>query len=325
MTNHVSGARGFTHVALMYATNREYARAVAGFLQDGIDAGEPVFAAVPPARISLLEDTLGPAAAVVEFADITEMGRNPAWIIPRVLAFTSRNSGRHVRYVGEPIWPARTNAELREATKHESLINLAFADVDAEILCPYDTGALTPEVISDARRTHPLLLSDDRLLASTGYMEPFQIPASCGFPLPPPPAAAMSFTYHKDLSAVRALVSARAWEAGLPEVKASDLVLAVSEVAANTLRHAQSEGTLSIWRDDLEIVCEVRDPGVITDPLVGRRRPAPDAGGGHGLWLVHQVCDLVEMRSGAGGTTIRMHMSLQGSEADGLQDSQAGG
>jgi anti-sigma regulatory factor (Ser/Thr protein kinase) len=294
----------------MYATGEEYAHAVGGFIRDGIDAGEPVFAAVPPARIRLLEDTLGAAAAAVEFADMTEIGRNPAWIIPRVLSYTGRNSGRHVRYVGEPIWPARTKAELREATKHESLINLALADSDADILCPYDTAALAPDVISDAARTHPLLLRDGHLLPSIGYAVPFEIPASCDAPLAPPPADAMPFSYGKDLCAVRALVSARAWQAGLSGAKAGDLVLAVSEAAANTLRHAQSRGALSIWQDSREIVCEIRDDGVITDPLAGRRRPAPDAAGGHGLWLVHQVCDLVEMRSGGTGTTIRMHMSL---------------
>ena len=93
--------------------------------------------------------------------------------------------------------------------------------------------------------------------------------------------------------------------------RASDLVLAVSEVAANTLRHTPSSGTLAIWHDPHEIVCEIRDNGVITDPLAGRRRPAPDALGGHGLWLVHQVCDLVELRSDNTGTTVRMHMAIR--------------
>ena len=36
-----------------------------------------------------------------------------------------------------------------------------------------------------------------------------------------------------------------------------------------------------------------------------------DALGGHGLWLVYQVCDLVELRSDEIGTTIRMHMAIQ--------------
>jgi hypothetical protein len=30
------------------------------------------------------------------------------------------------------------------------------------------------------------------------------------------------------------------------------------------------------------------------------------------LWLVNQVCDLVELRSGADGTTVRMHMRRAG-------------
>jgi len=120
----------------------------------------------------------------------------------------------------------------------------------------------------------------------------------------------MFHTYRSDLSEVRALVLQHAREAGLAEGRANDLVLAVSEVAANTLRHTRSSGTLAIWHDQDEIVCEVHDEGMISDPLAGQRRPAPDATGGHGLWLVRQVCDLVELASDGNGTTVRMHMAL---------------
>jgi anti-sigma regulatory factor (Ser/Thr protein kinase) len=121
----------------------------------------------------------------------------------------------------------------------------------------------------------------------------------------------MSFTFTTDLSAVRLLVQRCAREAGLSEARAVDLVLAVSEVAANTLRHAKSPGTLDIWHDADEIICQIQDKGVITDPLAGRRRPSAESMGGHGLWLVNQVCDLVEMRSDDSGTTIRLHMDLR--------------
>ena len=130
----------------------------------------------------------------------------------------------------------------------------------------------------------------------------------------PPPASAndpVYHTYRSDLSQVRALVLRQARQAGLTEGRANDLVLAVSEVAANTLRHTRSPGILAIWHDEDEVVCEVRDEGTITDPLVGRRKPPPGASGGHGLWLVRQVCDLVELTSDASGTTIRMHMALR--------------
>jgi anti-sigma regulatory factor (Ser/Thr protein kinase) len=309
--------RAFRHVGFFYRTADEYAATVAAFLRDGLAAGEPAFAAIPPARIGLVTDALGADAPRVQFADMTEMGRNPAWIIPRVRAFTDEHAGQRVRYVGEPIWVARSPAELREATRHEALINVAFADADADILCPYDTTGLSTAVIDDATRTHPLLLSDGVQEESPRYTVPFRIPSSCSLSLPAPPHDAMFHTYRTDLSEVRALVLKHARDAGLTDARANDLVLAVSEVAANTLRHTQSEGTLTIWHDPDEIVCEIRDEGTITDPLAGRRRPAPDALGGHGLWLVHQVCDLVELRSDQSGTTVRMHIAIRSRLAGG--------
>jgi anti-sigma regulatory factor (Ser/Thr protein kinase) len=121
-------------------------------------------------------------------------------------------------------------------------------------------------------------------------------------------------TYTTDLSAVRTLVRDQARSAGLAESRVIDLELAVSEVTANTVRHAAAqghhEGTLRVWCTADEIVCEVRDGGVIADGLAGRRQPAPGALAGHGLWLVHQVCDQVEIDSGPNGTTVRMRMAL---------------
>jgi anti-sigma regulatory factor (Ser/Thr protein kinase) len=131
-----------------------------------------------------------------------------------------------------------------------------------------------------------------------------------GSALPAPPAGAMSYRYTTDLAAVRAVVYRYAMQAGLPESRAIDLVLAVSEVAANTVRHARSPGSLKIWYDTQEIVCQIQDEGTIADPLAGHRRPSLEAGGGHGLWIVNQVCDEVELRSDESGTTIRLHMDL---------------
>lgn len=120
----------------------------------------------------------------------------------------------------------------------------------------------------------------------------------------------MPYTYTTDLAAIRAVVHRYARAAGLPEARAIDLTLAVSEVAANTVKHAKSPGSLKIWYDTREIVCQVHDEGVISDPLAGRRQPSLDALGGHGLWIVHQVCDQVELHSDQTGTTIRLHMNL---------------
>ncbi len=120
----------------------------------------------------------------------------------------------------------------------------------------------------------------------------------------------VAYPYTTDLAAIRAIVQRYAVKAGLSEARAIDLVLAVSEVAANTVRHAKSPGCLQIWRDARQIVCQLHDEGVITDPLAGRRRPSLEARGGHGLWIVNQVCDQVDIVSDETGTTIRLHMDL---------------
>jgi anti-sigma regulatory factor (Ser/Thr protein kinase) len=121
----------------------------------------------------------------------------------------------------------------------------------------------------------------------------------------------MPFVYTTNLSEVRALAEKQARVAGLPDDRVVDFVIAVSEVAGNTVRHAKSPGTIEIWSDDEEIVCEIRDAGVIADPLAGSSPPPSDANGGHGLWLVHQVCDRVDLHSDKNGTVIRLHMSLR--------------
>jgi anti-sigma regulatory factor (Ser/Thr protein kinase) len=85
-------------------------------------------------------------------------------------------------------------------------------------------------------------------------------------------------------------------------------VLAVNELAANSVRHGGGNGVLRLWREDGSLVCEIKDRGIADDPLVGRRQPPPDQDGGWGVWLAHQVCDLVQFRSRQGGTVVRVHM-----------------
>jgi anti-sigma regulatory factor (Ser/Thr protein kinase) len=113
------------------------------------------------------------------------------------------------------------------------------------------------------------------------------------------------------LTGLRELVAGHAAAAGLDPARTADLVLAVDEVAGNSLRHGGGRGTLRIWREEGSLVCEVRDAGRIEDPLAGRERPVPDRDGGRGLWMVNQLCDLVQLRSFPNGAVVRLHLYLR--------------
>jgi anti-sigma regulatory factor (Ser/Thr protein kinase) len=137
------------------------------------------------------------------------------------------------------------------------------------------------------------------------------LPAECDEPLATPPATAPGLVYRESLAAVRRFAAAEAERAGLDKERIADLVMALSELAANTLAHTSGPGTVRIWLAGDEIVGQVDDSGLISDPLVGIYCPDPtEVPRGHGLWVVHQLCDLVETRSGPDGTTTRVHMRL---------------
>jgi len=95
----------------------------------------------------------------------------------------------------------------------------------------------------------------------------------------------------------------------LDSARRADLVLAVNEVATNSVLHGGGDGTLLVWSEGATLVCDVRDSGSFDHPLAGRERPRPDRVGGHGLWLANQLCDLVQIRSTEGGVAVRLHLS----------------
>jgi anti-sigma regulatory factor (Ser/Thr protein kinase) len=304
----------FRHEALLYAGEVDFLTGVLPFIRDGVAADEPVLVVVSAARIGLLRSALGPDADRVAFADMADVGANPARIIPAWRDFVAANDvdRRSARGIGEPIWAGRTPAELVECQRHETLLNLAFAGVPAWwLLCPYDTTTLDPEVLEEASRSHPVVSERGAASGSASYRGLEQAAAPFATPLPEPPGRPPELGFGSgSLAELRQLVSRRAAAAGLDPVRVADLVLAVDELATNSLRHGGGRGTLRIWRDAGALVCEVRDAGHIEDPLVGRERPALDRDGGRGLWMVNQLCDLVQLRSFPTGAVVRVHVYL---------------
>jgi anti-sigma regulatory factor (Ser/Thr protein kinase) len=87
------------------------------------------------------------------------------------------------------------------------------------------------------------------------------------------------------------------------------LVLAVNEIATNSLQHGGGQGELRVWPEDGGLVCEISDRGHITSALAGRLPPSLDGADGGGLWLANHMCDLVQIFSSSGGTAIRLLQS----------------
>jgi anti-sigma regulatory factor (Ser/Thr protein kinase) len=307
-----SGAEGLRHAALFYRTPDELLSTVLEFVQAGVAAGEPVLVTSTGPGLQLLQPRLADQGELVTWAGLTGIV-NPRRITAVMRSFAAGHLGRPIRYVQERVWPARPD-QLREAIRHEALVNLALAGSPAAVLCAYDMRA-DAGVLTSAQRTHPTLVQDGRWRPSAAYAADVLIPEECDEPMTSPPVTAVMLDYRDDQAAVRRFAAEHARAAGLAPDRVRDLVLGVGELAGNTLMHTSGPGTLTMWTAGGEVLCQIQDSGKISDPLAGTLRPDPAAaGGGRGLWIVNQLCDLAEFRTGPAGTTIRLHIRLKPDE-----------
>jgi anti-sigma regulatory factor (Ser/Thr protein kinase) len=298
----------FRHEALFYGDGDEYVAGTVPFAQEALAADEPLLIAVGADKRRLIEDALGAEAHRAAFVDMAVLGRNPGRIISAWHDFVDNHSGRYLRGIGEPVWPGRDPVELTECEHHESLLNAAFGtDQPWRLICPYDTSALSDEVLAAAERTHPHIVGARGDRESETYIAPSAGSGihRDGLPSPSTPPELLNFG---ELARVRGYVAERAGHTGVPGERAADLIVAVNELASNSIRHGGGEGTLAVWDEPDSLVCEVRDRGRIESALTGRRRPAPEDLSGRGLWLVHELCDLVQIRSGEDGTVARIRV-----------------
>src|SRR5215211_2675176 len=310
--------QGFRHEALFYSGGDRFLAGTLPFMEEAVAQGEPIMVAVDAEAIELLKGSLNGAAHRVLFADMRELGANPALIISAWQDFVAEHagSGRPVRGIGEPVWPERTPAELAECERHESLLNLAFERGPSwRLLCPYDAAALGSSVLRAAEHNHPVIREHGAERESHAYREPLAAGAPLAGALPNPanPPDELSFDSPDDLEQVRRFVADHAPAEGTDPDRVDGLVLAVDEVVTNTLRHGGGRGVVRAWSENGGVVCEVSDAGTISDPLVGRIRPDLERPEGRGLWIANHFCDLVQIRSSPAGTVVRCHLGPTGS------------
>lgn len=297
----------FEHQAVFYRSTDELVDSVVPFVRAGLGCGEPVLVALPPERLAAVEEALGTDASRVELVDMHRLGGNPARIIGEWRRFVDEHpDAGQVRAVGEPGWAGRREVELSEVALHEALMNLAWdGEAGWRLMCPYDASALPAHVLEEALRSHTL--THGAPSDHVGYAGHQYARDRFAAPLTAPPLLADLLSFGgDDLAGLRSSVATMARHAGIVGDALDDLVLAAHEVATNSIVHGGGAGQLRVWAEPGAFVVQVSDGGVIEDPLVGRDRLRDLDEGGRGLWLANQLCDLVQVRSSADGTVVRL-------------------
>ncbi|MGH7357209.1 MAG: anti-sigma factor RsbA family regulatory protein [Candidatus Rokuibacteriota bacterium] len=301
----------FGHPALVYRTVDEFLDSLVPFVLDGLASREPVFVAVGQVELDALRVEVGTDPELV-LADTHEWHPHPA---SRLRAFHElvtgelRSGAEAVRLVGEPAWPSGPSDFVREWARYESALNVALEPYPVTLICTYDDSRLDPEIVADARRTHPTLRSETRERPSGDFLDPAALLPLWNPPLVAPPQDAAQLPLVTDLRSARRFLRERATAAGVPPVRTEDLVVATTEVLANAFVHAGGDVVLRAWTERGSFVCQVEDegPGVV-DPLAGYRPPGGVDRDGRGLWLARQLVDLLQIVPGPGGTTVRLHL-----------------
>jgi anti-sigma regulatory factor (Ser/Thr protein kinase) len=303
------------HRALLYDGEDDIIDVTVPFLRSGLEAEEAILAVVPPAHVHTLRDAFGTDAEKMEFIDAADWYTHPVRTIAAYSDFVREAAPRPVRALTELVWHGRTPVQTMEWQRYESVVNVAFAGLPVQVICLYDRHRLDGEVLSAARRTHSELVDGGGTRSSGAFVEATAFNAECDrTPLPPPPAGgveSLAVATEDDLHELRAFVAERARRHGQADDTLSRLLVAVTEIATNALRHGIPPVALRVWIQDTDLVCEVADHGNWNrDALLGLLPPKSAMAGGFGLWAARMLVDVVQVRSGGAGTVVRLRAAL---------------
>jgi anti-sigma regulatory factor (Ser/Thr protein kinase) len=292
----------YRHQALPYHGHDEFLSCCVALADAAREDDERVLFLVAAGKLDGLRDRLG-VGADVRYVATDEHARNPALLTTLLDDFRAADDRRCVG-VNEPAVPGRSPAAQQEARFGESVLNSHRLDSwDMSVVCLYDVVDVDADALECMRQTHPEVRGaptnpDYRPgLAARWFASPLDDPREPGREVG-----------RADLAATRGLVREHAERGGLDADRREDFVLAANEIVTNSLLHGGGSCRLTLWADDHSVLCEVRDAGHITDPLVGRLAPSPGVPSGRGLWLANHLCDLVQIRSSPAGTTVRLRV-----------------
>jgi anti-sigma regulatory factor (Ser/Thr protein kinase) len=298
-------------VAVPYGSDEAFLNLTVPRVRAALNEGRRVLVITSAAKLELLADALGGDAGRIDSRDSAAWYGHP---YRTLAAYHEYTRGRRTLVIGEPIWEGRSEREVRELIRYESVLNAALRAAAADMLCLYDVRNVPPAVLEFNAVNHPLLLGAQGEAPSTRFIPPHELVLNDDrTPLPEPGSGAVTIRFTgRELRRLRQSVGDYARSAGMDRNLITSLVISVSEIAANSIEHGAGYGTITMWENDGELVCEIADPGgALDDPLPGYIPPEPESPRGYGLWISRQLCDLVELRTEGGVLRVRLHLSME--------------
>lgn len=301
------GEHEMRHDLLVYDSDDGFARYVALFVEEGVEAGQPVVVVTDSHLRAVLMDTLSASdAAAVTFRDRDEVYTRPEAALAAydsALRALLRGGAEAIRVYGE--LPFCREPEQQIAwQRYEAIVNHVFAAQPVWVTCGYNARLLPPQIVDDAWRTH-------REVHSQGWCENphYQSPRDVVRSLAPAADALpglRSLPLVEDEQAFRRLLAGELARDGVAADKAAELLTASVEVLVNAERHGGGLRGLRAGRAGDRFVCEITDAGPgLDDPFAGykppRRRADPV-----GLWTARQLTTRLDLLSSDSGLTVRL-------------------
>jgi anti-sigma regulatory factor (Ser/Thr protein kinase) len=301
------GEHEMRHDLLVYDSDDGFARYVALFVEEGVEAGQPVVVVTDSHPRSVLTDTLSASdAAAVTFLDRDEVYMRPEAALATydaALRALLRGGAEAIRVYGE--LPFCREPEQQIAwQRYEAIVNHVFAAQPVWVTCGYNARLLPPQVVDDAWRTH-------REVHSQGWRENPHYESARDVVRSLAPAAdalpsLRSLPLVEDEQAFRRLLAGELARDGVAADRATELLTASVEVLVNAERHGGGLRGLRAGRAGDRFVCEITDAGPgLDDPFAGymppRRRADPV-----GLWTARQLTTRLDLLSSDSGLTVRL-------------------
>jgi anti-sigma regulatory factor (Ser/Thr protein kinase) len=307
----------YVHDAVLYDSPAGLAAVAAPWLMEGLASGDAAVVATGPATAELVREAVDgdPRVHVLDRGDVYRARTPTAITTFRRLAEQRATEGAHrVRVLGEVDF-GPTERDWLEWQRYESVINEALSGWPLWGLCVFDTQRLPDPILESALRTHSSLVDQGGRSPNPKFTDPAEYLRSLPVPAEPledtPPR--LSAADVSDFAGLRHAVAAELAALAAPRDAVEDYLLAVDEMTSNALRHGGPPVSLRLWIAPDRIVCTIRDHGSGWDDPFAGYGPAHGedlSRGGMGLWLARQLCDHVDISSGAGGAQIRLTLRL---------------